>query len=96
VCSALPLNHILPTDASSSVSIVLILTKSNLKALNNSQYTFGVIVSSVALIIVSGISISAKNIGIGYRQYYKMYIGNQNLTFLWENWPKIVKLCTER
>jgi len=32
-------------------------------------------------------AISAKNIGIGHRQYYKMYIGNQNLTFLWENWP---------
>ena len=58
VCSAFPLNHIFPTDASSSVSIVLILTKSNLKALNNSQYTFGVIVSRVALIIVSAISIS--------------------------------------
>jgi len=26
--------------------------------------------------------ISAKNIGISYRQYYKMYIGNQNFTFL--------------
>jgi len=26
-------------------------------------------------------------VGIGYRQYYKMYMGNQNFTFLWENWP---------
>jgi len=37
--------------------------------------------------IVSAIGISAKNIGISYRQYNKMHIGNQNLTFLWENWP---------
>ena len=29
----------------------------------------------------------AKNIGISYQQYYKMCIVNQNLTFLWENWP---------
>ena len=44
------------------------------------------IITSVAPIIVSAIgisAISAKNIGISCRQYYKMYIGNQNLTFLW-------------
>jgi len=38
--------------------------------------------------IVSAIGISAilaKNIDIGYWQYYKMYIGNQNFTFLWES-----------
>ena len=51
---------------------------------------------SVAPIIVSAIGISAKNIGIGYRQYYKMYIGNQNLTFFGKIGHKIVKLCTER
>ena len=28
---------------------------------------------------------SAKNIGIGNRQYYKMYIGNPHFTFLWGN-----------
>jgi len=48
------------------------------------------LVSSVAPIIVSAIGISAilaKNIGISYRQYYKMYIGSENVTFVWENWP---------
>ena len=44
--------------------------------------------SCTDIVSAIGISaISAKNIGIGYQQYYKMYIGNQNFTFLWENWP---------
>ena len=46
-----------------------------------------------------GISaISAKNIGIGYRQYYKMYIGNQHLTLIFYGKidHKIVKSYTEK
>ena len=50
---------------------------------------------SVVLIIVSAIGISAtcisaKNIGIGYRQWYKMYIGNQNFIFNGKIGHKIV------
>jgi len=57
------------------------------------------LLNSAAPIITSAIgisAISAKSIGIGYRQYYKMYMGNKNFTFYGQIGHKIVKLCTER